>query len=83
MTIAARPLAALAALTLAASAARAEVGEIKLTRQPGVLYLPVILMEAHALPGNSRLPAQSPVDVRIARLRATPAVSRLISSPIA
>ena len=46
----ARGLAVLAAaLWTFAPCARAEVAEIRLTRQPGVLYLPVVLMEHHKL----------------------------------
>lgn len=48
-TAVARGLALLIALIALAPAARAEVSEIKMTRQPGVLYLPIILMEHHKL----------------------------------
>lgn len=49
MTLFARGLALFIALAALIPAARAEVSEIKLTRQPGVLYLPIILMEHHKL----------------------------------
>lgn len=38
-------LAALICLCLATGAAQAEVNEIRITRQPGIIYLPVVVME--------------------------------------
>ncbi len=38
-------LAAIVALALSAAPARAEVSEIRITRQPGIIYLPVVVME--------------------------------------
>jgi NitT/TauT family transport system substrate-binding protein len=37
------------ALTLGATAARAEVSELKITKQPGLLFSPMLLMEHHKL----------------------------------
>jgi len=37
------------ALALAASAARAEVSELKISKQPGLLFAPMLLMEHHKL----------------------------------
>ena len=37
------------ALTVAAAAARAEVSELKITKQPGLLFSPMLLMEHHKL----------------------------------
>ena len=37
------------ALTLAAATARAEVSELKISKQPGLLFAPMILMEHHKL----------------------------------
>jgi NitT/TauT family transport system substrate-binding protein len=37
------------ALTLAAGTARAEVSELKITKQPGLLFSPMLLMEQHKL----------------------------------
>ena len=42
-------LAALAALLLGMTVARAEVGEIRISRQPGIIYLAVIVMEQSKL----------------------------------
>jgi hypothetical protein len=37
------------ALSLATVAARAEVSELKISRQPGLLFAPALLMEHHKL----------------------------------
>ena len=37
------------ALTLATVTARAEVSELKITKQPGLLFAPMLLMEHHKL----------------------------------
>ena len=37
------------ALTLATATARAEVSELKITKQPGLLFAPMLLMEHHKL----------------------------------
>lgn len=44
-----RRLFLIATLLLAASVARAEVGEIRITRQPGIIYLPVVVMQHEKL----------------------------------
>lgn len=49
MSLFARAVVALAAILLAPLALRAETSEIRITKQPGLLYLPMILMETGKL----------------------------------
>ena len=49
MSMFARLAIGLAAVILAATVAHAETNEVRITKQPGLLYLPMILMEAGGL----------------------------------
>ena len=49
MTVIARALLTIFALVTISAPPRAETSEVRITKQPGVLYLPMILMETGRL----------------------------------